>query len=87
VLAEYERAPAVTRERLYIETIEAVLASSKKVVIDTTGSGNLLYLPIDKLIEQGRRGRVETSDVSATIEHPASNSSSTAGDRRPRGSR
>ncbi|HEU4484015.1 MAG TPA: FtsH protease activity modulator HflK [Povalibacter sp.] len=87
VLAEYERAPAVTRERLYIETIEAVLASSKKVVVDTNGSGNLLYLPIDKLIDQGRRGRVETSDVSATVERPAASSSSTAGDRRPRGSR
>ena len=87
LLTEYERAPAVTRERLYIETIEAVLASSKKIVVDTNGTGNLLYLPIDKLIDQGRRGRVETSDVSTTIEHPASTSSSTAGDRRPRGSR
>ncbi len=51
--AQYERAPAVTRERLYLETIENVLASSKKVVLDTqNGSGNLIYLPIDKLLEQ-----------------------------------
>lgn len=88
LLAEYERAPAVTRERLYIETIEAVLASSKKVIVDTNGSGNLLYLPIDKLIEQGRRARVEASDAGTSIERPVStNSPATNGDRRPRGSR
>ncbi len=57
LLNEYERAPAVTRERLYLETIENVLASSKKVVLDTQGggNGNLIYLPIDKLLEQSRR--------------------------------
>ena len=56
LLTEYERAPGVTRERLYLETIERVLASSKKVILDTERrSGNLVYLPIDKLLEQGRR--------------------------------
>lgn len=88
LLTEYERAPGITRERLYIETLESVLASSKKVVIDTKGNGNLLYLPIDKLIEQGRRGRVETSEVTTSVERPAStNSSANSADRRPRGTR
>jgi membrane protease subunit HflK len=89
LLAEYERAPAITRERLYIETLEAVLASSKKVVLDTRGSGNLVYLPIDKLLEQGRQPRVETSDVNSTVERPVSTNSGafTNGDRRSRGSR
>ncbi len=59
---EYERAPGVTRERLYIETIEKVLASSTKVLVDTDGSGNMIYLPLDKLIEQRSQPRppVET---------------------------
>ncbi len=88
LLVEYEQSPAVTRERLYIETLEAVLASSNKVVLDADGSGNLLYLPIDKLIEQGRRARVETSDVSSAVERSENSSATpTTGDRRSRGSR
>jgi len=88
ILAEYEDAPAVTRERLYIETLETVLASSKKVVLDAKGSGNLLYLPIDKLLEQSRRVRIDAADDTTTIERPSpSSSSSTTGDRRARGSR
>jgi membrane protease subunit HflK len=49
--AEYQRAPAVTRERLYLETIEQVLASSAKIIVDVEGTGNMIYLPIDKLLE------------------------------------
>lgn len=55
ILTEYERAPAVTRQRMYLETIEDVLANSTKVLMDTDGSGNnLIYLPLDRLME--RRG-------------------------------
>lgn len=87
LLTEYERAPAVTRERLYLETIEAVLAASKKVIVDTDGNGNMIYLPIDKIIEQGRRGaRVDVGESTMTVEGPASPSGSTD-DRRTRGSR
>jgi membrane protease subunit HflK len=49
--AEYQRAPAVTRERLYLETIEQVLGSSAKILVDVEGTGNMIYLPIDKLME------------------------------------
>ena len=52
VAQEYQRAPAVTRERLYLETIEQVLGRSTKVLVDTDGSGNMIYLPLDKLVEQ-----------------------------------
>jgi modulator of FtsH protease HflK len=52
VLSEYQRAPAVTRDRLYIETMQQVYANVSKVMIDTRGSGNLLYLPLDKLMQQ-----------------------------------
>lgn len=90
LLDEYEQSPAVTRERLYLETIERVLASSKKVVLDTqNGSGNLVYLPIDKLLEQGRRApRVATTESGMTVESTESVDSTTVtGDRRNRGTR
>ncbi|NLG75303.1 MAG: FtsH protease activity modulator HflK [Xanthomonadaceae bacterium] len=88
LLEEYERAPAVTRERLYIETIESVLASAKKVVIGTDNAGNLLYLPIDKLLEQTRSTpRQSPAETSMTVEGSASSSGSTQSDRRTRGSR
>jgi membrane protease subunit HflK len=53
VLTEYSKAPAVTRERIYIETMQQVLSSTSKIILDTKGSGNLLYLPLDKLMQQG----------------------------------
>ncbi len=56
LLAEYRQAPEVTRKRLYLETIQEVYGSVSKVFLDATGSGNLLYLPIDKLLEQHRQG-------------------------------
>jgi membrane protease subunit HflK len=51
LLTEYQKAPRVTRDRLYLEAVEDVYGNSSKVLLDTDGSGNLLYLPIDKLIE------------------------------------
>jgi membrane protease subunit HflK len=75
---------------LYLETIENVLASSKKVVLATqNGSGNLIYLPIDKLLEQSRRvPRVSTNEPSMTVESPeSSDATSVSGDRRTRGTR
>jgi membrane protease subunit HflK len=52
LLAAYERAPGVTRQRLYFETLEQVLGNTNKVLVDTEGSGNMLYLPLDKLMER-----------------------------------
>jgi len=54
ILAEYQKAPRVTRDRLYLEAIEEVYNNSRKVIIDSDSSGNLLYLPIDKLMEGSR---------------------------------
>ena len=53
VLAQYEHAPAVTRERMYLETMENVYKNSRKVIVDTKNGGNMLYLPLDKLISAG----------------------------------
>ena len=54
LLHEYEKAPGVTRDRLYLEAMEDVYASSSKVLLDAEGSGNMIYLPVDKLLEGGR---------------------------------
>ena len=51
--AAYARAPELTRSRLYIETIETILARSRKLIIDGKGSGNTLVLPLDKLGDAG----------------------------------
>jgi len=51
LLAQYERAPQVTRQRLYLDTMEAVLGSSSKVLIDTVGGNNMIYLPLEKMMQ------------------------------------
>ncbi len=55
LLEEYEKAPQVTRQRLYLDTMEAVLRDSNKVIVDVPDGSSLMYLPLDKLMEQGRR--------------------------------
>ena len=59
ILVEYPKAPAVTRDRLYLDMMQAVLGNSSKVLVDQKGSGNLLYLPLDKLIQQSARADAE----------------------------
>ncbi len=53
VLAEYQKAPAVTRDRLYIETMQQVYSNVTKVMVDSRAGSNLLYLPLDRLLQQG----------------------------------
>lgn len=52
ILTEFEKAPEVTRERLYLEAIQQVLTSSTKIMVDVEGGNNLFYLPLDRLMEQ-----------------------------------
>jgi membrane protease subunit HflK len=56
----YEKAPQVTRERMYLETIEDVYARSAKVLLDSAGSGNVIYLPMDRLLDRGRSSGRDT---------------------------
>jgi len=67
VLVEYAKAPAVTRERIYIETMQQILASTSKVMMDYRGSGNLLYLPLEKLMQ----GAAAPSTEPSTAPRPA----------------
>jgi len=53
LLPQYQKAKEVTRERIYLETIESVYANSSKVMVDVDGGNNMLYLPLDKLMGQG----------------------------------
>jgi membrane protease subunit HflK len=52
ILAEYQKAPAVTRERLYLETMQQIFANTTKVMMDTRSNNSLMYLPLDKLIAE-----------------------------------
>ncbi|MDG2036165.1 MAG: protease modulator HflK, partial [Pseudomonadales bacterium] len=50
--AEYRKAPEVTRERLYLNSVEKVMSNVSKVLIDVEGGNNMLYLPLDKIVSQ-----------------------------------
>ena len=63
VLSQYERAPAVTRERMYLETMENVYKNSRKVIVDTKGSNSMLYLPLEKLISSGPQSISNPNDT------------------------
>jgi membrane protease subunit HflK len=83
-LREYEKAPEVTRKRLYLETMEQVLANTSKVVMQVKEGNNLMYIPLDKLMEN--RGRVmQTPEENVQINGSSSNGSMTE-QQGPRGS-
>ena len=52
ILTEYNKAPGVTRDRLYLDMMQEILTSTNKILVDSKNSNNLLYLPLDKLIEK-----------------------------------
>jgi membrane protease subunit HflK len=59
ILTEYTKAPAVTRERMYLETMQQIMTSTSKVMIDAKAGGNLLFLPLDKIIQMSAAGLPE----------------------------
>jgi membrane protease subunit HflK len=67
-LTEYEKAPEITRKRLYLETMEYVLANNSKVLLQVKDSNSLMYLPLDKLMEKQGAGRtgIENLDINVT---------------------
>ena len=64
LLKEYKKAPKITRDRLYLDMMESVLSNSSKVMVDVEGGNNLLYLPLDKLMDRQDSG-VSTSQQKA----------------------
>ena len=79
VLSQYEKAPKVTRDRMYVDTMQQVLNNTKKILVDSKSSNNLLYLPLDKLVQQA--GSAQNSAVAAAP--AAAETSSTAREAQP----
>ena len=75
ILTEYSKAPEVTRQRMYIETVQQMLANSSKIMLDAKGSGNLLYLPLDKLMQAAATApaAAATSDSAGVPQRTAPN--------------
>jgi len=72
VLTEYQKAPQVTRDRIYIDTMQQVYSNVSKVMVDSKSGSNLLYLPLDKLLQQGSSGSVTVSvPQPTTLPEPA----------------
>jgi membrane protease subunit HflK len=71
LLTEYTKSPKVTRERLYIDTVEEVMANSTKVLVDVEGGNNMMYLPLDKLTSgsnsSGSRSATSTATMSPEL--------------------
>ncbi len=59
---EYRKAPQITRDRLYLESLEEVLNNSTKLIIDQQNSNNIIYLPLDQLIQRRTQGTVNSTD-------------------------
>ncbi|UDF34919.1 UNVERIFIED_ORG: FtsH protease activity modulator HflK [Shinella sp. XGS7] len=71
VLTEYQKAPAVTRDRLYIETMQQVYSNVSKVMVESRSGSNLLYLPLDKLLQQSGSTVTASQPVPATLPETA----------------
>lgn len=78
LLAEYKKAPGVTRERLYLETMEEVLGRTSKALINVEGGNPVMYLPLDKMLERGKQA-VQQPAATAPSPEPASRTGSPAG--------
>jgi len=71
VLAEYSRAPAVTRERLYLDAMQQVFANTSKILVDQKSGNNLLLLPLDKIIQMSAGGAAAAGSDDKQSETPA----------------
>lgn len=66
LLDEYEKAPEVTRERLYVDALEKVLSNNNKVMVDLEGGNNMMYLPLDKLGTSSAGGAVRDMSIDSS---------------------
>jgi len=70
ILVEYNKAPAVTRERLYLDMMQSVLGSTSKVLVEQKAGNSLLYLPLDQLLKQSQAA-ASSSSTGADATRPA----------------
>lgn len=95
LLTEYQKAPEVTRQRLYVETVQSVLRDSSKVMLDVKDGNNLTYLPLDRMIQPGGTHRqatpalpgYESLEAESAARKPVSTETSTRGEARGRRNR
>lgn len=73
IVNEYRKAPAVMRERMYLETMQEIYSRSGKVMIDTRGGNNVVYLPIDKIIQQAAQDAGKPAGSTGSISLPGAN--------------
>ena len=78
ILPEYQAAPKVTRERLYIATMEKVYGNVSKVMVDVEGGNNMMYLPLDKIIQQQNTSNRSGKTTYAPVNEPNVNTSPTS---------
>ncbi len=79
LLTEYEKAPEVTRERLYLEAVESVFSNSNKVLMDVEGGNNLLYLPLDQIMKPRSMSPNAAQDVFTSDKFGLSNKQNSSG--------
>ena len=70
ILIEYKKAPKVTRERLYLETMQDVLSGTNKVMVDVKQGNSLMYLPVDKLMRSNKQGTSGEISIPDSINIP-----------------
>jgi membrane protease subunit HflK len=73
IVNEYRKAPAVMRERMYLETMQEIFSRSGKVMIDARGGNNVVYLPIDKIIQQAAQDAGKPAGSTGSISLPGAN--------------
>lgn len=73
LLPEYQRAQRVTRDRMYIDTLQEVYTNTSKILVDVSGGNNLIYLPLDKIMQQPKSAPIETPAAKDEEENAAAN--------------
>lgn len=87
VLVEYQKAPAVTRDRMYLETMQQIFSSTSKVMMDAKSGNNMIYLPLDKMVPQQAPATAPTASASVATEQIPTVEMRFSKDGRPRDAR
>jgi len=86
IVTEYDRAPAVTRQRMYLDTMQQILSSTTTVIVDQKSNSNLLFLPLDKLMQLSGAASPPAQDGTANAQQPEVQPAPTGPDARTRDS-
>jgi membrane protease subunit HflK len=85
IVNEYRKAPAVMRERMYLETMQEIFSRASKVMVDTRGGNNVIYLPIDKIMQQAAQDAGKSSSSPASVSLPGASQPAVPQPPRPTG--